>query len=435
MVEPGPSKKARTQATSELRRRTEISMLETARHFFDLAAEHLKLEDWISKVLRSPKRKLVVNIPVRMDDGTTRCYEGFRVQHHALLGPCKGGIRYHPDVTIEEVEALAVLMTWKCAVVSLPFGGAKGGIQCNPAEMSAPELERMTRRYAAEIGPIIGPDQDIPAPDVYTGEREMAWIVDTISMHKDSFMPGLVTGKPKVLGGSAGREGATGRGGFFVAQETLDYLGMDFRGTRVAIQGFGNVGSHMAKYCFDQGAKVIAVSDVNGGIYNENGIDIPKLVKQVKETRTVVDFPGTDPIDNEQLLEIDCDMLVPAALENVITEDNAHKIKAKTVIELANGPTSQEADEILYDRGVFVVPDILANAGGVTVSYFEWVQDRAFYFWDEGTVDHMLKRFMTHGFKRVLDAHLDHKVEMRTAAYIVAVDRVAEAARVRGLYA
>lgn len=427
--------KRQTKATTELRRLNEISMLDTARHFFDLAADHLQLEDWVRKTLRFPKRKLIVQVPVRMDDGTFEAFEGFRVQYHPLLGPCKGGIRYHPDVTVEEVEALAVLMTWKCAVASLPFVGAKGGIRCNPANMSTGEIERMTRRYAAEIAPIIGPDQDIPAPDVYTGEREMAWIVDTISMHNNSFMPGLVTGKPKVLGGSEGREGATGRGGFFVAKETLKHLGMDFRGTRIVIQGFGNVGSHMAKYCDDQGAKIIAVSDVNGGIVAENGIDVRRLKQHVKENQTVVGFPGTEAISNQELLELDCDMLVPAALENQITEENADKIKAKMVIELANGPTSLEADKILYDRGVFVAPDILANTGGVIVSYFEWVQDRAFYFWDAGTIDHMLKRYMTEAFGRVLETHFDREVQMRTAAYIVAVNRLAEAARVRGLYA
>ncbi|HEY5596727.1 MAG TPA: Glu/Leu/Phe/Val dehydrogenase [Candidatus Bipolaricaulota bacterium] len=429
------AKQPRKSATTELRRLNEISMLDTARHFYDVAADRLQLEDWVRKLLRVPKRKLLVNIPVHMDNGSVEIFEGCRVQYHPLLGPCKGGIRYHPDVTVEEVEALAVLMTWKCAVVSLPFVGAKGGIRCNPAIMSVGEIERMTRRYAAEIAPIIGPDQDIPAPDVYTGEREMAWIVDTISMHAHSFMPGLVTGKPKVLGGSVGREGATGRGGFFVAQETLKHLGMDFRNARMVIQGFGNVGSHMAQFCYDQGAKILAVSDVNGGILCEQGINVRKLKQHMKEHKTVAGFPDTQAIDNQQLLELECDVLVPAALENQITEDNANQIKAKTIIELANGPTTLEADRILYDRGVFVVPDILANAGGVTVSYFEWVQDRAFYFWDEGTVDHMLKRYMTESFQRVLTSHLDHGVEMRTAAYIVAVNRLAEAARVRGMYA
>lgn len=429
------TKSQRAKATTELRRQNEISMLDTARYFFDVAADELQLEDWVRKMLRFPKRKLIVHIPVRMDDGSVQNFEGFRVQYHPLLGPCKGGIRYHPDVTVEEVEALAVLMTWKCAVVSLPFVGAKGGVRCNPAKMSTGEIERMTRRYAAEIAPIIGPDLDIPAPDVYTGEREMAWIVDTVSMHNHSFMPGLVTGKPKVLGGSEGREGATGRGGFYVAQETLKHLGMDFRGTRIAIQGFGNVGSHMAQYCHEQGAKIVAVSDISGGIHCGDGLDIRALKRHLKETKSVADFPGSEPISNEALLELDCDMLVPAALENQITEANADKIKAKTIIELANGPMSLEADNILFERGVFVTPDILANAGGVTVSYFEWVQDRAFYFWDAGTVDHMLKRYMTESFQKVLETHLDRGVEMRTAAYMVAVDRVANAARVRGLYA
>jgi glutamate dehydrogenase (NAD(P)+) len=420
----------------ELRRRTEISMLESARHFFDRAAERLKLEEAMIALLRYPKRKLIVNFPVQMDDGRIQHFEGYRVQHHPVLGPTKGGIRYHPEVTLEEVEALAVLMAWKCSVMGLPFGGAKGGVKCNPKEMSRGEIERLTRRFAAEISPLIGPDVDIPAPDVYTGEQEMAWIVDTISMHHDGqFMPGLVTGKPKVLGGSEGRDTATGRGGFFVALQMLEHLDMRVEGARAVVQGFGNAGSVIAENLFDAGAKVIAVSDSKGGIYNPNGLDPRAVLAHKKETGSVVGFPGSDEISNEELLELECDLLIPAALENVIHEENADKIKAKAIIELANGPTTMRADEILHERGIPVAPDILANAGGVTVSYFEWVQDRAFYFWSAEEVDQKLKEFMDRAFQRVWAEHEKEGVDLRTAAYMVAIRRVAEAARIRGLYA
>lgn len=411
-------------------------MLEMAHHFFDEAADRLKLEAPLRTLLRYPKRKLIVVFPVVMDDGRVQHFEGYRVQHHLVLGPTKGGIRYHPDVTLEEVEALAILMTWKCAVAQIPFGGAKGGVRCNPLELSTGELERITRRYAAEIAPIIGPDVDIPAPDVFTGEREMAWLVDTISMHHNSmFMPGLVTGKPKVLGGSEGRDTATGRGGYFVLHETLKHLNMKLEGARVAIQGFGNVGSSMARFCAEGGAKIIAVSDAKGGVYNPHGIDPIALKDYERKTGSVVRFKETEPITNQELLELDCDILVPAAIENQITKANAQKIRAKTVIELANGPTTLEADRILYDRGIVVVPDILANAGGVTVSYFEWVQDRAFYFWSAERVDRRLRRFMVNAFHRVWEMAQRERTDLRTAAYMVAVDRVATAARARGLYA
>lgn len=421
---------------SELKRQSEMSMLETAQHFFDVAAERLKLEAPLRTLLRYPKRKLIVVFPVAMDDGSVQHFEGYRVQHHPVLGPTKGGIRYHPDVSLEEVEALAILMTWKCAVAQLPFGGAKGGVKCNPLELSVGELERITRRYAAEIAPIIGPDIDIPAPDVFTGEREMAWIVDTISMHHNSmFMPGLVTGKPKVLGGSEGRDAATGRGGYFVLQETLKQMNLKLEGARVAVQGFGNVGSSFARFCTEGGAKVIAVSDVRGGVYNPHGLDPIALKEHERRTGSVVRFKESEAITNAELLELDCDILVPAAIENQITTANASKIKAKVVLELANGPTTLEADRILYERGVVVVPDILANSGGVTVSYFEWVQDRAFYFWSADRVDRRLRRFMVNAFQRVWETAQRERVDLRTAAYIVAVDRVARAARARGLYA
>jgi len=420
----------------DLQRQTEISMLETARHFFDKAADHIHLEDSLRELLRYPKRKLTVNFPVRMDDGNTQHIEAYRIQHHQALGPTKGGIRYHPDVTHEEVEALAVLMAWKCAVMHLPFGGAKGGVRCNPKEMSEGELERMTRRFAAEIAPILDPDVDIPAPDVYTGQREMAWIVDTLSMHNNAqFMPGSITGKPLILGGSKGRSTATGRGGYFVALQLLKELGLEPSDATVAVNGFGNAGTVFATNFYELGAKVVAVSDSSDGIYDADGLDIPHVKKHKDQTGSVQDFPGADAISNEELLELECDVLAPAALENVLHRDNADNIQAKSVIELANGPTTLGADEILYDNGVAVVPDILANAGGVTVSYFEWVQDRQFYFWSAEDVDTKLKEFMDHAFKQVWQIHQKDDINMRMAAYVVAVDRVAEAARARGLYA
>ncbi len=421
--------------TADAKREGELKMLKTARYFFDVAAKKLKLEDSLIELLRYPKRRLIVNFPVRMDDGRIMNVEGYRVQCHPVLGPGKGGIRYHPDTTLEEVEALAILMNWKCAVAGLPFSGAKGGVKCNPKEMSVGELERLTRRYAAEIAPIIGPDVDIPAPDVYTSSREMAWIVDTISMHHNGeFMPGLVTGKPILLGGSVGRETATARGGFFCTLEALKHLKMKIEGATVAIQGFGNAGSYYAQFMQEAGAKVIAVSDSQGGIYNPKGLDYKAVLAFKKETGTVVGFKGAEKISNDQLLELPCDILAPAALEDQIHERNAPKIKAKIICELANGPTTQEADAILHERGIFVLPDILANSGGVTVSYFEWVQDRYRYFWDAERVDERLKLFMTEAFKRVLEMHLKQKVDMRTAAFMTAVARVAEAARARGMY-
>ncbi|MFN4217738.1 MAG: Glu/Leu/Phe/Val family dehydrogenase [Candidatus Bipolaricaulia bacterium] len=422
--------------TTEAKREGELKMLKTARYFFDVAAKRLKLEDSLVELLRYPKRKLIVHFPVRMDDGRTVSFEGYRVQCHPVLGPGKGGIRYHPDTTLEEVEALAVLMNWKCAVAGLPFSGAKGGVRCDPKSMSVGEIERLTRRYAAEIAVIIGPDVDIPAPDVYTGQREMAWIVDTISMHHHGeFMPGLVTGKPLLLGGSVGRETATARGGFFCTLEALKHLKAKLEGATVAIQGYGNAGSYYAQFVHEAGAKVIAVSDSRGGIYNSKGLDPKAVLAFKKETGTVVGFKDADTITNEELLELKCDILAPSALEDQLHEGNAPKVKAKVICELANGPTTQEADAILHERGIFVIPDILANSGGVTVSYFEWVQDRYRYFWDVEKVDERLKLFMTEAFKRVLDMHLKQKVDMRTAAFMTAVSRVAEAARARGLYA
>ena len=421
---------------AEFKRRGELKMLEAARYFFDEAAKKLKLEEGLIELLRYPKRKLIVTFPVKMDDGSVKHFEGFRVQCHPVLGPGKGGIRYHPDTVLEEVEALAVLMNWKCAVAGLPFSGAKGGVRCNPKEMSEREIERMTRRYAAEIAPIIGPDVDIPAPDVYTGEREMTWIVDTVSMHHSGeFMPGLVTGKPLLLGGSVGRDTATARGGFFATLEALHRSKTNLEKATVAIQGFGNAGWHFAHFVHDAGARVIAVSDSKGGIYHSQGIDPYKLKEYKDKNGSVVGFKGTERITNEELLELKCDILVPSALEDQLHEGNASKIRTKLIVELANGPTTQEADQILYDRGIFVIPDILANAGGVTVSYFEWVQDRYRYFWEAKIVDERLKKFMTEAFNHVATMSEKAKVNMRLAAYMVAIDRVASAARIRGLYA
>ena len=420
----------------ELKRTGELTLADTARHFFDEAAPKLKLSESMIELLSYPKRELIVNFPVMMDNNQVKRFVGYRVQHHPVLGPCKGGIRFHPQVTLEEVEGLALLMTWKTSLMNLPFSGAKGGVCCNPKEMSVGELERLTRRYAAEISPIIGPDLDIPAPDVYTGPREMGWIVDTISMHHDSqFMPGLVTGKPIVLGGSLGRDAATARGGYFTTLESLKHLKLDINQTSAAIQGYGNAGWHMAHFLHDGGSKLVAVSDSKGGIYNGSGLDPYKVFDYKKESGSVVGFPGSDKISNNELLELDCDILVPSALENQITKDNADKVRAKLIVELANGPTSVEADEILNDRGVFIIPDFLANGGGVTVSYFEWVQDRYRYFWSAETVDERLNQFMTTAFQKVLNMHLKHKVSTRLAAYMAAVERVVEAVNARGFYA
>ena len=421
---------------AELQRRGELKMLQTARYFFDQAAGRLRLEEGLRELLRYPKRKLTVTFPVQMDDGHVKHFEGFRVQCHSVLGPGKGGIRYHPDTSAEEVEALAILMNWKCSVAGLPYSGAKGGVRCNPKAMSVREIERMTRRYAAEISPIIGPEVDIPAPDVYTGEREMAWILDTVSMHNNGeFMPGLITGKPLLLGGSLGRDTATARGGFFATLEAMARRKTKLEGSTVAIQGCGNAGWHMAHFVHDAGAKVIAVNDSKGGIFNSKGLDPYKLKEHKEKTDSVVGFKGADRLTNEELLQLKCDVLVPAALEDQLTEKNAAKIRAKLIVELANGPTTQEADQILYDRGIMTIPDILANSGGVTVSYFEWVQDRQRYFWDAKKVDKRLKQFMTEAFNRVATMSEKTKVNMRLAAYMVAVDRVATAARLRGLYA
>ena len=411
------------------------SPLEMAQRQFAIAAEALKLEEPIRLKLSQPKTCLTVSVPVRMDDGSVRVFTGHRVQWDISRGPAKGGIRYHPDVTLEEVQALAAWMTWKCAVVNIPFGGAKGGVRCNPKEMSERELERLTRRFTSEILAIIGPDKDIPAPDVYTNAQTMAWIMDTYSMMKGYSVPAVVTGKPLELGGSLGRREATARGCMYAIENACRHLGMDLQRARVAVQGFGNAGAIAAELLSGARATVVAISDSSGGIYNSRGIDVAAAIRHKAATGSVVKLAGCEPISNADLLTCDCDILIPAALENQITRENAGRIKAKIVGEAANGPTTPEADDILYDRGIFLIPDILANAGGVTVSYFEWVQNLQELTWTEDDVNRRLKTVIDNSFREVLGLAQKHKVHMRTAAYILGVGRVAAATRLRGLYA
>ena len=409
----------------------------------DKAAEVMGLDPSYHKVLATPKRVLEVQIPVRMDDGTIEVFLGWRVQHNDARGPCKGGIRYHPDVHRDEVKALAMWMTWKTAVVDIPYGGAKGGIKVDPHKLSINELERLTRRYTYMIAPIIGVDIDIPAPDVYTGPREMAWIYDTYSMLKGYPEPGVVTGKPLEVGGSEGRNEATSRGLQYVTEGALKVLNMDPRRCTVAIQGYGNAGYFAAKFMHELGMKVVAVSDSKGAIYNPDGLD-PDAVLDYKHNksgiRSVKDFPGATNLDpdpktaNAKLLELDVDVLIPAAVENVITKDNADRIEARLVVEAANGPTTPEADDILFERGVVVVPDILANAGGVTVSYFEWIQARTREWWDVDTVRQKLRAKMTKAFRDVYAKHTEKKVDMRTAALWLAIERVVAAMKMRGIW-
>ncbi len=410
------------------------NVYETALEQFEKAAMLMKLDENLKKVLRRPKRELHVSIPVKMDDGRLEVFDGYRVQHNIARGPAKGGIRYHPNVTLDEVRALAFWMTWKCAVVGIPYGGAKGGVTCDPKKMSSGELERLTRRYISEISIVIGPTKDIPAPDVYTNPQIMAWIMDTYSMNVGYSVPGVVTGKPVELGGSRGRNEATARGLTFTVIRAAKHTGLDLSNARVAIQGYGNAGSIAAQLLSEQGAKVIAVSDSKGGIYSEAGVDPIKVLEHKRETGSVVDFPGTKRISNEELLTVDCDVLVPAAVEGVITKEIAQDIKAKIIAEAANGPTLPEADEILYKKGVLVIPDILANAGGVTVSYFEWVQDLQSFFWNVERVRTELRRIMDEAFDGVMEMKEKYNTDPRTAAYILAINRVAEATRLRGIY-
>ncbi|HEV3200043.1 MAG TPA: Glu/Leu/Phe/Val dehydrogenase [Bryobacteraceae bacterium] len=407
---------------------------EVALENFDLAANALELDPNVRAMIKYPERELKVSVPVRMDSGKIVRYEGYRVQHSTQRGPAKGGIRFHPNVTIDEVRALATWMTWKCAVVNIPYGGGKGGITCNPKEMSLGELERMTRRYASAILPIIGPEKDIPAPDVYTTPQIMAWIMDTYSMMKGYPVTGVVTGKPISLGGSLGRNEATGRGVFYTVRSSCQNLGIPLKGARVVVQGFGNAGSIAANLLHEGGAKIIAVSDTRGCIFNAKGLDVPAVVAFKNRTGSVVGFPGAEKITPEEQLAMECEVLIPAALENAITEENAHTIRARIVSEAANGPVTPEADRILDEKCVFLIPDILCNAGGVTVSYFEWVQDENHLFWDENDVNAKLEKIMVRSFNDVFKIHVDHKVNMRLAANMLGVGRVAEACRVRGLY-
>jgi glutamate dehydrogenase (NAD(P)+) len=402
---------------------------------FDRAAELLDLEPGIYKVLRNPEKQLIVSIPVHMDNGDVEVYTGFRVLYNTSRGPAKGGIRFDLAVTLEEVKALAAWMTWKCAVVNIPFGGSKGGVVCDPHKMSVGELERLTRRYTAGIISVLGPDSDVPAPDVNTNERVMAWVMDTYSMHMRHTVTAVVTGKPVEMGGSLGRREATGRGCMIVTKEALRHLGMPVAGTTVAIQGFGNVGSVAAEMLQREGCTITAIGDRGGAIYNAKGIDVADAVRYVKEHKSLDGYAKGDRLSNEELLTLDVDVLLPAALENVITSKNASKIRAKIICEGANGPTTAGADAILEEKGVFVIPDILANAGGVTVSYFEWVQDRGGYFWSEETVNDRLREIMTRSFRDVLGLSRQHKVNMRTAAYMLAISRVSTVHKLRGIYA
>ncbi|HEU4699788.1 MAG TPA: Glu/Leu/Phe/Val dehydrogenase [Gemmatimonadales bacterium] len=401
----------------------------------DYAAQKLNLDPGLYKVLRHPEKQIIVSVPIQRDNGEIEVYTGYRVLYNTSRGPAKGGIRFDMQVTLDEVKALAAWMTWKCAVVNLPFGGAKGGVICDPSTMSMAELERLTRRYTAAIIEILGPDSDVPAPDVNTNERVMAWIMDTYSMHKRHTVTAVVTGKPVSMGGSLGRREATGRGCMIVTREALKQLGMPMKGARIAVQGFGNVGSTAARLLAEQGATIIAVSDKTGGVYDPKGLDLADVFAWVKEHKFLEGYGKAQAITNEELLTLECDVLVPAALENVITSKNARDIKAKIICEGANGPTSADADKILEDKGIYVIPDILANAGGVTVSYFEWVQDRGGYFWDEDTVNQRLERIMVESFGEVTAMAKKHDVSNRIGAYMLAVDRVAAVHRLRGLYA
>jgi glutamate dehydrogenase (NAD(P)+) len=402
---------------------------------FDFAAERLDLDPGIYKILRNPEKQIITSIPVAMDNGEVEVFKGYRVLYNTSRGPAKGGIRFDMGVTLDEVTALAAWMTWKCAVVDIPFGGAKGGVICEPFRLSTPELERLTRRYTASIIEILGPDSDVPAPDVNTNEQVMAWIMDTYSMHKRHTTTAVVTGKPIALGGSLGRREATGRGVQIVIKEALRELGMPLNGSTVAVQGFGNVGSVAARLLEEEGLTVVAVSDKSGGVYNANGISVLDAMEWIRRNRFLEGYPNGDAVTNEELLELKVDVLVPAALENVISRKNAGRIQARVIAEGANGPTTARADALLDDQGVFVIPDILANAGGVTVSYFEWVQNREGYYWSEEVVNSRLLDVMVRSFHRVLQYSKQHQVNMRTAAYMLAIDRVAAVHKLRGIYA
>jgi glutamate dehydrogenase (NAD(P)+) len=412
----------------------QINPWQVAQRQFDLAADKLNLDPGLRRVLREPRRELTVHFPVKMDDGSVQVFTGYRVQHNLGRGPAKGGIRYHQDVTLDEVKALAMWMTWKCAVVGIPFGGGKGGVVVDPKKLSRRELEGLTRRFATEISVLMGPEKDIPAPDVNTNAQTMAWIMDTFSMHVGYTVPGVVTGKPISLGGSEGRNEATARGSVYCINETARHLGLDLTRARVAIQGFGNAGAIAAQLISAEGASVVAVSDSSGGIHSPRGLDVGRVIAWKKEHGTVRGYPAARDISNAELLETECEILIPAALENVITGANASRIRATMVAEAANGPTTPDADVVLHERGVFLIPDILCNAGGVTVSYFEWVQDLNRDHWSEREVNTKLRGIMTRAFGETLEMAEKEEVDMRIAAYLLAVERVASATALRGLY-
>ncbi|MEN3002647.1 MAG: Glu/Leu/Phe/Val dehydrogenase [Armatimonadota bacterium] len=418
----------------EERKTEERSAYAIAIRQLEAAAYYLNLDRSLLEILKHPRRELIVNFPVKMDDGSIRVFTGYRVHHNPARGPAKGGIRYHPEVTLDETRALAMWMTWKCAVVNIPYSGAKGGVVCDPKRLSIHELENLTRRYITEISIMVGPESDIPAPDIGTNPQVMAWIMDTYSMHKGYTVPAVVTGKPVAIGGSEGRLEATGRGVTVVAHEAAKLRGFQLEGARVVIQGFGNVGSATAKLMHQAGAKVVAVSDARGGIYNPNGLDIPSLLHCAGRDGCIQAYREADIITNKELLELPCDILVPAAVHGVITSENAHNVRAKIIVEAANGPVTPDADRILQDNGVLIVPDILANAGGVVVSYFEWVQDLQAFFWEEEEVNARLEKVMRRSFEHVRHVAEQNKVDLRMGAYIIGVQRVAEATTIRGIY-
>jgi glutamate dehydrogenase (NAD(P)+) len=412
----------------------ELNPFEIAKQQFNIAADFLELESSMRRVLENPKRQLIVSIPVKMDGGDVQVFEGYRVQHNIARGPAKGGIRYHPNVSLDEVKALASWMTWKCATVGIPYGGGKGGVICDPKSLSKNELERLTRRYAFEIAPIIGPDRDIPAPDVYTDEQTMAWIMDTISMVRGHTELGVVTGKPISLGGSQGRSEATARGCLYALREACRVKGMSLKGARIAVHGFGNAGANIARLVAEDGARVVAACDSKAGVYSENGIDVPAALRHKAETSSLYGLSGTKEIAPEEIIGVDCDILLPSALENAITLANVGKVKAQIIAELANGPTTPGADKVFADNDVMLVPDILANAGGVTVSYYEWVQDQNSFFWSEKQINETLEQTIRTAFNSVHETATHYNTDLRTGAYILAVSRVAEATSVRGIF-
>jgi glutamate dehydrogenase (NAD(P)+) len=412
----------------------ELNPLANAERQFEEAAARLNLPEGIREFIKKPRRATIVSLPVQMDNGQLRVFTGYRVQHSITRGPAKGGIRYHPDVSLDEVEALAAWMTWKCAVVNIPFGGGKGGIICDPSKMSKGELERLTRRYAADLSDLFGPESDVPAPDVNTNAQIMAWFVDTYSMHERRNEYAVVTGKPIEVGGSAGRREATGRGVMFCVRDACKHLNIPLKGARVAVQGYGNVGSVSAILLAEQGAKIVAAADVSGAVHNPDGMDSEALAKWVADHRGVNGFPGGKPLTTP-IVEVDCDILIPAALENVITHENADRVKARIIAEGANGPTTPDADKILEKKGAFVIPDILCNSGGVTVSYFEWVQNRMGFYWPESEVNTRLEQYMVAAFHDVLEKSKEHRVNMRVAAFMVAIERVVKVIMLRGVYA